>query len=261
MIPKLIHYCWLSDDLIPESLQKCMSSWEKQLPGYEFVLWNFKRFPRGTSQWVDEAFDRKKYAFAADYIRLYALYNYGGIYLDMDVEVLKDFSPFLDLKTMMCWQNHHPGLEVAAFGVEKYSQWVKSCLDYYDGKSFVNENGLFNMEPLPDVIEKHLKECHFELCDVETIDEAKNTEKNNTIPVFAYDYFSPKSYKSGEISVSSNTYCIHHFAGSWLVETPLQSLEKKIWNLVGVKNLNLYGKIQYKVFKPISRLFVKKKDS
>jgi Mannosyltransferase OCH1 and related enzymes len=97
MIPKIIHYCWLSNDPIPSNIQHYMDSWKKYLPDYEFIHWNFDKFDKSSSRWVSEAFDNKKYAFAADYIRLYALYHYGGIYLDMDVEVLKSFNPFLSL--------------------------------------------------------------------------------------------------------------------------------------------------------------------
>ena len=104
MIPKIIHYCWLSNDPIPSNIQHYMDSWKKYLPDYEFIHWNFDKFDKSSSRWVSEAFDNKKYAFAADYIRLYALYHYGGIYLDMDVEVLKSFNPFLSLQTMMGWQ-------------------------------------------------------------------------------------------------------------------------------------------------------------
>lgn len=89
MIPKIIHYCWLSNDPIPADMQRYIESWKKFLPDYEFMLWNFSRFDINSSDWVKEAFKNKKYAFAADYIRLYALYNYGGIYMDMDVEVLE----------------------------------------------------------------------------------------------------------------------------------------------------------------------------
>ena len=95
MIPKVIHYCWLSGDPIPEKLQRCMDSWKKFLPDYEFVLWDLERFDIKTSQWVKEAFEARKYAFAADYIRLYAVYNYGGIYMDMDVEVVRPFDDLL----------------------------------------------------------------------------------------------------------------------------------------------------------------------
>lgn len=96
MIPKIIHYCWLSNDPIPEKLQEYMKSWKEKLPDYEFKLWNFDCFDINSSQWVKEAFEAKKYAFAADYIRLYAVYNYGGIYMDMDVEVIKSFNPLLN---------------------------------------------------------------------------------------------------------------------------------------------------------------------
>ena len=96
MIPKIIHYCWLSDDPVPETLQGYMKSWKEKLPDYEFILWNFNRFDKSSSIWVSQAFDNKKYAFAADYIRLYAVYNYGGIYMDMDIEVLKSFDDLLN---------------------------------------------------------------------------------------------------------------------------------------------------------------------
>lgn len=71
MIPKIIHWCWLSGDPIPENLQRYMNSWKRLLPDYEFIHWDFKRFPRGKCEWVDQAFDAHKYAFAADYIRLF----------------------------------------------------------------------------------------------------------------------------------------------------------------------------------------------
>ena len=92
MIPKIIHYCWLSGNPIPKNLEDCMKSWKKKLPDYKFMLWDFNRFDINSSIWVREAFNAKKYAFAADYIRLFALYNYGGIYMDMDVEVIKPFA-------------------------------------------------------------------------------------------------------------------------------------------------------------------------
>ena len=85
MIPKIIHYCWLSNDPYPAKIQHCINSWKKKLPGYEIKLWNLQNFPLEKSEWVKQAFEAKKYAFAADYIRCYALYTYGGIYLDSDV--------------------------------------------------------------------------------------------------------------------------------------------------------------------------------
>lgn len=86
MIPKKIHFCWLSGDEFPPLIQYCIDTWEKVLPDYEIILWDTKRFDINSIAWVKEAFEAKKYAFAADYIRLYAVYTEGGIYLDSDVE-------------------------------------------------------------------------------------------------------------------------------------------------------------------------------
>ena len=77
MIPKIIHFCWLSDDPIPSNLVAYMQTWKEKLPDYEFIKWDLEKFPKESSRWVTEAFDNKKYAFAADYIRLYAVYHYG----------------------------------------------------------------------------------------------------------------------------------------------------------------------------------------
>lgn len=243
MIPKIIHYCWLSNDPIPESLQKCMDSWKKYLPDYEIIHWNFDRFDKESSLWVKQAFDNKKYAFAADYIRLYALYYYGGIYLDMDVEVLQSFNEFLKLKAMVCWQKDIGGLEVAAFGAEKGSKWIKACLDHYINRPFIMKNGKFDMKTLPRITEEVLRNNNFKLINITNIQEASRIIDPNCIPVFTCDYFSPKSYKTYKITTTSNSVCIHHFAGTWVEIPRYKILETKFWKLFGLKNLNIIGKI------------------
>ena len=96
MIPKVIHYCWLSNDPFPEKIKLCMQSWKEIMPDYEWKLWNTENFDIENSiPYVKDAFACKKWAFVADYIRLYALYTEGGIYLDSDVKVLKRFDDFL----------------------------------------------------------------------------------------------------------------------------------------------------------------------
>lgn len=242
MIPKIIHYCWLSNDPIPQDLQDYMSSWKKYLPDYEFIHWNFDRFPRGKSKWVDDAFDNKKYAFAADYIRLYALYTYGGIYLDMDVEIIKPYDDMLTLPTMMGFENSkEPGLEVAAFGVEKKSPWVKMCLDHYDQRNFVNSDGSFNDQPLPGVIKHLLQQNGYKLMNVSSLEEAKKIT-GMTIPVFPMEFFSPKNHVTGKIEKSQRTYTIHHFAGSW--EPLWQQYEKKFWHFLGIRDMRVLLRIK-----------------
>lgn len=235
MIPKIIHYCWLSNDPVPKFLQDCMKSWSLYLPDYEIIHWDRDRFDINSSVWTKEAFENKKYAFAADYIRLYALYNYGGIYLDMDVEVLKPFDELLNLKTMICYENSNDKrLEVAAFGVEKHSAWIKACIDYYENRHFVKKDASLDTKVLPLIIRDVLTEYNYKLNPVNDPIAAFNSELcEKNIPVFPYFFFSPKSYSDGRIYKNRDTYAIHHFSGSW---KPWYSrLEMKICKMLDVK--------------------------
>ena len=198
MIPKIIHYCWLSNDAVPQELQMYMATWKEKLPSYEFILWNFDRFDINSSLWVRQAFEAKKYAFAADYIRLYAVYNYGGIYMDMDIEVLKSFDDLLAEPLMLAYENEeHTGIEAGVFGAEKGNELVGECLSYYSGRSFIKNDGTFDTLPLPQIMIRH-------------------TKKYPELNIRAKDYFTCKSYQTGLISATENSYTIHHFAGSWL---------------------------------------------
>ena len=215
MIPKIIHYCWLSNDPIPQQLKDCMDSWKKCLPDYEFRLWNFDRFDINSSIWVKQAFELKKYAFAADYIRLYAVYHYGGIYMDMDVEVVKSFNDLLDKDYILGYEKAEC-IEAGVFGAEPNSMWLKKCLDYYTDKAFVNSDGSLNTTPLPRIMYKILKEGGL---------------LDNELILFTPEILTAKSYATGKIHRTSKTYCIHHFAGSWI--TGKQKLYKGASRIFG----------------------------
>lgn len=198
MIPKIIHYCWLSNDPIPENLQSYLKTWKEKLPGYEFKLWNFDCFDKNSSLWVSQAFDNKKYAFAADYIRLFAVYNYGGIYMDMDIEVLKNFDPLLNLSIMIGYENEDKnGIEAGCFGAEKGNVIIGEILEYYKNRSFIKTDGSFDTLPLPKIMYKYIS-------------------KHPELEIFEKDYFTAKSFETGQIEKTDRTFSIHHFAGSWL---------------------------------------------
>jgi mannosyltransferase OCH1-like enzyme len=97
MTPKILHLCWLSGDEYPPLIKKCVDSWKEKCPCYEIKIWSTTTFDMGSSLWVQQAFEKKKYAFAAGYIHFWAVYSYGGIYLDSDVEVIKNFDDSLHL--------------------------------------------------------------------------------------------------------------------------------------------------------------------
>ena len=224
MIPKIIHYCWLSGDPFPESVQKCIDSWKKHLPNYKLVLWNYSRFPRGQSKWVDQAFDNHKYAFAADYIRLYAIYNYGGIYLDSDVEVIKPYDELLDLPYFIGAEQTPFGIEAATMAFPKGDAFIKGILDSYIDKSFVNEDNSLNTEPLPRIFRRYIA-ANYDYHKIHSKEEF--IYRPNVINVFSEDFFSPKHYKTREIRTTYNTYSIHHFDGSWVSPSNDVSIERK----------------------------------
>lgn len=228
MIPKIIHYCWLSGEDIPDKLINCMNSWKKYLPDYKFMLWDLNRFDIESSIWVKEAYQLRKFAFAADYIRLYAIYNYGGIYLDMDVEILKDFDNLLNQEYMLAYEKVGVGIEAGIMGASPKAEWVKDCLSYYDNKHF-NQDGILQMRPLPQIM----------------LDVLQTHIIKGTIKPYTPDYFTCKSYETGKISVTSNSYSIHHFAGSWLSNREL--ISKYVVTFLGRKNAHYLAVIMRKL--------------
>ena len=123
MIPKILHLCWLSGDPFPKDIQNCIDTWKYYLPDYEIWLWDKEKFDIESTLWTKQAYDSGKYAFAADYIRLYALYNYGGIYLDSDVIVYKSFDDLLNLPYFI-GQAYERQFETAITGAERGLKWI-----------------------------------------------------------------------------------------------------------------------------------------
>lgn len=244
MVPKVIHYCWLSGDSIPSDLQKCMRTWEKKLPDYEFVLWDTKRFDINSSLWVKQAFENKKYAFAADYIRLYALYHYGGIYLDMDVEVLKSYDPLLNLNMMLGLDHALHNVEVATWGAVKGLYSIKVLLDFYDKRTFIKEDGSFDIEPMPPVVMRIWKEHQFEIVPVTSIKEAEEiiVKNENMIPVFPMEWFCPQDWYTYKLHLTKDTFSIHRYKGGWL-ENDMKK-EREILSKLGPYLPSLWRKIQ-----------------
>ena len=136
MIPKIIHYCWFSEEKYPPKIKECIKSWKKHLKDYELVLWDGSRFDFNSIPYVKRCIELKKWAFAADYIRLYAVYTMGGIYLDSDVFVQQSFDRLLDSKAF--WgidandSQHYAFPEAAVFGAEKEFCPIKEMMSYYE---------------------------------------------------------------------------------------------------------------------------------
>ncbi len=237
MIPKIIHYCWLSEDKFPENIQKCIDSWKENLPDYEFILWDTKKFNLEDSIWVKEAFQSKKYAFAADYIRLYAVYNYGGIYMDTDVEVVKSFNELLHLPYFVGSEGKEI-IEAGVFGAEKGVWWLKPCLEYYNGRKFIKEDGSFDTLTLPRIMMKQIGiDNSIKEMLPSIIMNSDYPKINNEVFMFPPDFFCAKNHGTGIIEKTENTFSIHHFAMSWMPKKVafLPNIKRKMIKIVGPK--------------------------
>lgn len=237
MIQKIIHLCWLSGDEYPESIQKCLDSWHKYLPDYEIWLWDTKRFDLNNVPWVKQAYEAKKYAFAADYIRLYALYNYGGIYLDSDVIVYKSFNDLLHLPYFVGEDVVHC-FEAAVIGCEPKMPWIKDILDRYDGLDFINSDGSYNLRGLPVVFYDRLAPKY----KFQSVKQpASYNYEEGVLKIFPKDYFNSRDYIAA--IKTKNSYCSHNYMGMWM-----KAKKKSLWkSIIPRPILNIFYAIMYRL--------------
>lgn len=232
MIPKKIHYCWFGRGQMPDLALKCIDSWHAYLPEYEYKLWNEDNFDINSNQYVKEAYDAKKYAFVTDYVRLYALYSEGGIYMDTDVEVLKPYDDLLFLTGFIGFEGtKYQHIGTGTIACIKGSEWAEEQMRAYDNIHFLKEDNSFDLTTNPVRITRIMAEHGF-------IQNGKE-QLYKEMHVFPTEYFCPRQ-TTGEFLLSENTYCDHHFMGSWNMNkkrSPLQVLigQKGMIRLIKLK--------------------------
>ena len=210
-IPKIIHYCWFGRGILPEESKKYIESWKKYCPEYEIKEWNEDNFDIKSNKYVKEAYEAKKYAFVTDYVRLYALYNEGGIYMDTDVEVLKPLDEFLKHHAFSSFENND-SIPTGLMASEKNGEWVKNLLDEYTDMSFIKEDGSY--DTTTNVVRiTNLTEQKYGLV------RKSSYQDLGVVTLYPHEYFCPKDWESGNIYVTENSHAIHHFNGSWHTKT------------------------------------------
>ena len=207
MIPKKIHYCWFGRGQMPPMALKCIESWHRYMPDYEYKLWNEDNFDINSIPYVKEAYEAGKFAFVTDYVRLYALYTEGGIYMDTDVEVLKPYDDLLELSGFTGYEGskHLPPV-TGTMASEAGGEWVKEQLASYASAHFLLPDGTFDMKTNTTRISEIMKAGGFKQ------DGKKQVYKG--MHIFPVQYFCPRQ-TTGEILLTDETYCDHHFMGSW----------------------------------------------
>lgn len=239
MIPKIVHYCWFGRKPLPELALNCIASWKKFFPNYEIKEWNEDNFDINQSPYTEQAYKCKKYAFVSDYARFKIMYEYGGIYFDTDVEVIKSLDeiiakgPFFGMEASDENFSCNPGL---GFACNAGLALCKEMIDQYEYENFILSNGLLNLETVvtrfSNILQKHGFKYNNDITEFENI--------------FFYppEFFCPINYYTGEKNITQSTYTIHHYAASWVNKYDNMSWFAKLWNILHLPNTNIRSKIK-----------------
>ena len=150
MIPKIIHYCWFGRNPKPKLAEKCMGSWKKYCKDYQIIEWNEDSFDISKAPlYVQQAYDEKKWAYVSDYVRLYAVYMCGGVYLDTDVEIVNSLDNLLKNYAFFGFENNKHIATGLGFGAEKGARILQEIMSQYDCISFIMEDGSYDFTPCP----------------------------------------------------------------------------------------------------------------
>jgi len=206
MIPKIIHYIWFGGKSFPDKVQKCIDSWHRYMPEYEFKLWNEETFDVNSVEFTKQAYANKKWAFVSDYVRMYALNKFGGWYLDTDIEILKPLAPFEDKRLVL--GTDHDGALTALMGSEPSHPYWAQMLEAYDNMNFVKEDGSFNMVMNNTYLQGILGSYGY-------VFENKHQELKDGIVVYPDDYFHVANNEKGTIHKTQNSYAIHWHTLLW----------------------------------------------
>ena len=189
MIPKIIHYCWFGRNSLPPLAVRCIASWRIFFPDYEIKEWNEDNFDVNSIPYISEAYKAKKYAFVSDYARFWILYNYGGLYFDTDVEVIKYYDDILSKGPYMGFERNpdkwgdglvNPGLGLAAIPKQSI---LKEILESYQHLRFLLPDGSLNT--------------------------------SLTVVHYTTQVFAPIDFISKRIHITGKTHTVHRYMASW----------------------------------------------
>ena len=238
MIPKIIHYCWFGRGEMPELALKCIASWHEYMPDYEYRLWNEDNFDLESNLYAKEAYEARKYAFVSDYVRLWALCNEGGVYLDTDVMVFKSFDALLYNKAFMGFEgSKHKPLGTCVMASEAHGAWVTEQFEAYQNRRFLLSDGSFDLMTNVSFITRKMHENGFR--------QNGQEQYYKDLHVFPTEYFCPRQ-TTGEYIRTENTYCDHLGLGSWV--DGRVGWKKRIGRIIGSKNMVKVIKVKRKLF-------------
>jgi mannosyltransferase OCH1-like enzyme len=242
LIPKKIHYVWIGGEK-SNLVNICINSWREKLPDYEIIEWNEKNFDiekeiKG-KKFLEVCYKKKLWAFISDYMRYKVLYEYGGIYLDTDMQIIKDITPILKEDRYICgYEDDGKFKSAGIICCEKGHPFAKDVLDFYDKD--IMESDVYT---LPKVM-THILDTKYSI-EFEN-EEYNETFYNDGIHIFNKEYFYPFSYKE-EFKyemITDNTFGIHWWSKSWIkkrdyfLESKHMKGLNKLWKCIKIFGYN-----------------------
>lgn len=238
---KTIHYCWFGGNPKTKTILKCIDSWKKYFPDWEIKEWNEDNFDINCNTYVKQAYEAKKWAFVSDYCRFYVLEQYGGLYFDTDVEVVKSFDDLLNDEAFAGFETD----EFVAPGLVMYvknagNEIIKQAINYYDNASYLDENGKCSEVTICVIFTEILKKYGF----------VANGKKQlcGDIVIYPKDYFCPFDDATGVLTKTENTHSIHWYDKTWMSKSKI--IRNKITRILH----RIFGKdIRQKINKILKR--------
>lgn len=215
-IPKIIHYCWFGGNPKPKLAEKCIKSWKKYCPDYEIIEWNERSFDLDAAPaYVQQARQAGRWAFVSDYVRLRALTERGGIYMDTDVELVKPLDAYCGHQAFAGFE-HPERIQTGLLACEAGFPLFLEFLSYYDSANFLKPDGTpdttTNVQILTNLCLKKGLVCNDRLQTVEGL------------TIYPREFFCPVDFDTKQLKKTRKTVAIHWFSGSWQTEQERQYL-------------------------------------
>ena len=217
LIPSIIHYCWFGKGEMPQKEKEYVEGWKRKCPDYKIICWNENNFDVEKNVFLKWAYKNRKWAFVSDYVRMYVLYEYGGIYLDTDVELIKNLDELTYQYAYMGMEESGCAASGLGMGTVAKNPIIKEIIDEYES---IDDREIkswkfyeVNAKRESDVLRKYGFKANNQYQIIEDI------------AIFPSEFFSPVQVGKKEMNITENTFSIHHYHYSWLDETE----KNKIW--------------------------------
>ncbi len=218
-IPKVIHTFWFADNPMPQKYRDCLRSWEKYAPDMEIKIWNMHTYKPQDCLFYQQALQLRQWAFASDYARADVLRRYGGVYMDLDVEMLRPIDDLLYNDAYMSFESLDRIECGSGMGAQKGNRILEEICRSYEERPFIKADGSLDLSTCPVRFTKVI--------------EQYGLEKNggfqfvDDITIYPFEVLTGKSFDTGIEYRTNLSYTLHHHNGSWVPPSAKHAMEQR----------------------------------